>query len=83
MMITLTPEQRERLEAAVAAGQFGSVEEAVQYAVDNLVLTSADLDDLSWAKPLLDEARASLARGEGLSLEEFNEHVRKRIGDLR
>jgi antitoxin ParD1/3/4 len=83
MTVTLTPEQQERLEAAVAAGQFASVEEAVQYAVDNLVLTAADLDDLSWAKPLLDEARASLARGEGLSLEEFNAHVEKRLKSLR
>ena len=83
MTITLTSEQQERLEAAVAAGQFASVEEAVQYAVDNLVLTAADLDDLSWAKPLLDEARASLARGEGLSLEEFNAHVEKRLESLR
>jgi antitoxin ParD1/3/4 len=69
MTITLTPEQQARLEAAVAAGQFASVEEAVRYAVDRL--TEADLDDLSWAKPYLDEARASLARGEGLTMEEF------------
>ena len=32
MMITLTPEQQRRLEAAVAAGQFASVEEAVEAA---------------------------------------------------
>ena len=64
MTITLTPEQQKRLEAAVAAGQFASVEEAVRWAVDHFVLTDADLADLSWAKPYLDEARASLARGE-------------------
>jgi Arc/MetJ-type ribon-helix-helix transcriptional regulator len=83
MTITLTPEQQKRLEAAVAAGEFASVEEAVRFAVDHLVLTEAELDDLSWAKPYLDEARASIARGESISLEEFNAHVEKRLKDLR
>ncbi len=70
MTITLTPEQQKRLEAAVAAGQFASVEEAVRLAVDNLMVADADADDLSWAKPYLDEARAEIARGETLSVEE-------------
>ena len=70
MTITLTPGQQKRLEAAVAAGQFASVEEAVRFAVDHLVLTDAARDDLSWAKPYLDEARAQIARGETISLEE-------------
>ena len=83
MTITLTPEQQKRLEAAVAAGQFASVEEAVRFAVDHFVLTDADLADLSWTKPYLDEARASLARGESVSLEEFNAHVEKRLSKLR
>jgi Arc/MetJ-type ribon-helix-helix transcriptional regulator len=68
MTITLTPEQQKRLEAAVAAGQFASVEEAVRFAVDQLVVD--ELGDLSWAKPYLDEARAQIARGESLSVEE-------------
>ena len=68
MTITLTPEQQKRLEPAVAAGQFASVEEAVRFAVDQLVVD--DLGDLSWAKPYLDEARAHIARGESHSVEE-------------
>jgi hypothetical protein len=35
-----------------------------------LVLTEAELDDLSWAKPYLDEARASIARGESVPADE-------------
>jgi antitoxin ParD1/3/4 len=69
MTITLTPEQQKRLEAAVATGQFASVEEAVRLAVDQLV-PADDLGDLSWAKPYLDEARAQIARGESHSVEE-------------
>ena len=55
----------------------------MRFAVDHFVLTDADLADLSWAKPYLDEARASLARGESVSLEEFNAHVEKRLSKLR
>lgn len=83
MTITLTPEQQKRLEAAVAAGQFASVEEAVRFAVDRLIVEEAEYGDLSWVKPYLDEARAEIARGETLSLEEFNAHVEERLSKLR
>ena len=83
MTVTLTPEQQQRLEAAVAAGQFSSVEEAVRAAVDRLIIEEAELGDLSWAKPYLDEARASLARGEGIPLDEFNAHIANRLQKLR
>jgi Arc/MetJ-type ribon-helix-helix transcriptional regulator len=70
MTINLTPEQQKCLEAAVAAGQFTSVEDAVRLAVDRLMLDEAEQGDLSWAKPYLDEARAEVARGETLPMEE-------------
>jgi antitoxin ParD1/3/4 len=63
MTITLTPEQLRWLEQQVAGGRFESVEDAVQLAVAGLM--TIDTDDLAWAKPLVDEARASMARGEG------------------
>jgi hypothetical protein len=40
-------------------------------------------EDLSWVKPYLDEARAEIARGETISLEEFNAHVEERLSKLR
>jgi antitoxin ParD1/3/4 len=70
MTITLTPEQQARLEAAVATGQFASVEDAVRLAVDRLMLSEAELGDLAWAKPYLEEARASIARGEAVPAEQ-------------
>ena len=82
MTITLTPDQQKWLEAEVAAGRLTSVESAVRAAVD-LVLMPVDLDDLSWAKPYLDEARDQIARGETVSLEEFNAHAEKRLKALR
>jgi Arc/MetJ-type ribon-helix-helix transcriptional regulator len=84
MTITLTPEQQKRLEAAVVAGHFPSVEEAVRCAVDRLIaLGEEDYGDLSWVKPCLEEARAEIARGETISLEEFNAHVEERLAKLR
>jgi Arc/MetJ-type ribon-helix-helix transcriptional regulator len=80
MTITLTPAQQKWLEAEVAAGRYASVEEAVRAAVDALM--PPELRDLSWTKPYLDEARASLARGEGVTLEEFNAQVEKRLKEL-
>jgi antitoxin ParD1/3/4 len=68
MTITLTPAQQKWLEAEVAAGRYASVEEAVRAAVDAVM--PPELRDLTWTKPSLDEARASLARGEGVSVEE-------------
>jgi antitoxin ParD1/3/4 len=63
MTITLTPEQLKWIEQQVASGKFGSVEDAVRLAVADLM--AVDAGDLAWAKPLVDEARASIARGEG------------------
>ena len=64
MTITLTPEQLKWIEQQVAGGKFASVEEAVRLAVAELM--TIDTDDLAWAKPLVDEARASIERGEGI-----------------
>lgn len=64
MNISLTPEQQEWLELQVAKGAIPSVEEAVRAAVDHFF--PIDTDDLSWAKPYLDEAWEELERGEGI-----------------
>jgi antitoxin ParD1/3/4 len=71
--LTLTPEQEAWLQAQVAAGDFATVEEAARRLLDDRIAQIASRDeddDLEWARPLLDEARASIARGESLTLEE-------------
>jgi len=82
MTITLTPEQQKWLEARVAAGHFASVEDAVRFAVDHF-FAPVDTEDLAWVKPYLDEARAEIARGKVVSLDEFNAHVDARLKKLR
>ncbi len=81
MTINLIPSQIEWLAAEVTAGRFGSIDEAAQAIINEHM--ARDLDDLDWVEPLLDEARAEVARGEVLSLEEFNEDVDKLRAELR
>ena len=78
MAITLTPEQQKWLEAEVAAGRFVSVEEGVRLAAAEL-MPPIDMTDLSWAKPYLDEARASLAAGKGIPAEQVFAEVDERL----
>lgn len=82
MTVTLTPEQMRWIEAAVAAGQFPSVEEAVRVAVDELMLT-AEFGDLAWAKPYIDEAREDVAKGNVIPGDEFLAWLDGRIKTLR
>ena len=78
MTITLTPKQQKWLEDEVAAVRFASVEEAVQLAVAEL-MRPIDTADLSWAKPYIDEARASLDRGEGIPAEQVFAEIDARL----
>lgn len=75
MPITLTPEQEAWIQAHVATGDFASIEEATRQLIDDRIaeLSAADDDDMEWAKPLLEEARASIARGDVLTLEEHRQ----------
>jgi Arc/MetJ-type ribon-helix-helix transcriptional regulator len=66
--INLPAEQREWLQAQIDAGRFKSLDEAVMAAVSDFM--AAEHDDLSWARPYVDEARLAAARGEVVSVEE-------------
>jgi antitoxin ParD1/3/4 len=78
MQISLTPEQREWLEAKVAAGQFDSVEEAAAAAIADSM--AGEVDDMAWAKPYVDEGRAAVARGDVLTVEEHRARMARRLG---
>jgi antitoxin ParD1/3/4 len=81
MSIELTPDQQKWLEAEVAAGHFASIDEAVRVAVADL--KAIDTDDLSWAKPYVDEARAAVARGETMTLSEHRARMAQRLDALK
>ena len=84
MTITLTLEQEAWIDAHVAAGRFASVEDAVRQLLDGRI-AELDIggDDLAWAKPLVDEARAAVARGDVITLEEHRARNAKRLAALR
>jgi Arc/MetJ-type ribon-helix-helix transcriptional regulator len=82
MAVTLTPEQMRWLEQAVAEGRFPSVEDAVRLAVADLMAVS-DREDLSWAKPYLDQAEAEIERGESIPGDEFLMWLDDRIDELK
>ena len=85
MSITLTPEQEMWIKAHVATGDFASVEEAARQLIDDRIAELADDegDDMAWAKPLVDEARAAIARGDVLTLEEHRARNAARRAALR
>ena len=81
MNVSLPREQLEWLEAEVAAGHFSSVEEALATAVADLKVLHDD--DLAWAKPYVDEARAFAARGEVIPGDDFLIRLDAKVVALR
>jgi putative addiction module CopG family antidote len=67
MNVELTPDQREFVQKAVESGRFGSPEEAVQEA---MALWEARERRRLEIVAMLDEANASLARGDGIPITE-------------
>jgi antitoxin ParD1/3/4 len=82
--VTLTPEQEAWLQAHVTTGDFASVEEASRRLIAERIaeLTPED-DDLEWVKPVLEQARADIARGDVISLEEHKARNAARLAALR
>ncbi len=85
MTITLTAEQEAWLKAHVASGDFASVEEAARQLIDERIAERAaeEGDDLAWAKPYVDEARAAVARGDVVTLDEHKSRNAARLAAIR
>lgn len=81
MNVNLSLKQRRWLEAEVSAGRFASVDEAVEMAVSALM--DLETDDLSWAKPQVDEARASIMRGETIASDDYLKSLDKKIASMQ
>jgi antitoxin ParD1/3/4 len=83
MPITLTPQQEAWLKAHVESGQFASIEEAVRQVIDDRIAElSLEEDDMAWARPYVDEARAAIARGEVVTLEEHRARNAERLAAI-
>ncbi|MBW0003121.1 MAG: hypothetical protein JO216_06510 [Hyphomicrobiales bacterium] len=77
MTLTLTPEQEAWLAAHVASGDFASTEDAIHRMIAAGMAERAELehDDLTWAKPYVDEAIADVELGEVLTLEDHDTRI--------
>lgn len=83
MDIALTSEQEKWIGAHVAAGDFPLVEAAARQLIDDRIATlDVEGDDLAWARPFVDEARAAVARGEFITLEEHRARNSQRLAAL-
>ena len=68
MNIKLRPEQEQWLQGQIAQGEFASVDDALQHVIaDHMALEG---DDFEWARPFVSEARAAVARGDVVSLDD-------------
>ena len=87
MTINLTPEQETWLKAHVAAGDYGSVEDAARQLIDDkiaeLSAESHGSDDIQWAVPYVKAAREDVARGDTLSLEDYRKRNTARLAALK
>ncbi len=81
--LDLTRDQEAWLAKRVAAGNFASIDEAARHLIDAAIIDATYLenDDLSWVKPLVDEAYASLERGEGSPAAEAMARIRARLAE--
>ena len=77
----LTPQQQEWLDSHVASGEFASVDEAIGALIDERM--ALEEDDMLWAKPYVDEARESVARGAFITLDEHRTRTARRLAALK
>jgi antitoxin ParD1/3/4 len=84
MQISLTADQEALIQSHAAARGLPSIEEAAQeLLVEKLAELELAADDLEWAKPYIDEARADIERGDVITLEEHRARNAARLAALR
>lgn len=81
MNSTFSAEQERWLKKRIANGEFHYVDDAIrQLIADRMIVDDAGM---AWAKPLVNEARAAIARGDLSSLEEAERDIDRTLATLR
>ena len=85
MNITLPSETENWLRQRVAEGQNESIEQLLDTLVAERRLAELEIeqDDHLWAKPAIDEALASLARGEGSPIGEVAQRLKAELASRK
>ena len=81
MKIVLPRAQQKWLETQIAKGEFASADEAVQQMIAERMALEAN--DLAWAKPYVEEARAAVARGDVFAIEQHETRMDERLKALK
>ena len=83
IQLELTLEQEAWLARRVEVGDFGSIDEAASHLIDAAITDATGLQtlELSWTEPLVEEAYASLERGEGAPASEAMARIRARLAE--
>ena len=79
MTIHVRPDLAAILEQQVAAGNFKSVEDALEAAILTLAEEPAEDEDLSWAKPLIEEAEREIEAGNTVFHDEVWSKLKQRF----
>jgi Arc/MetJ-type ribon-helix-helix transcriptional regulator len=78
MNVTLRPDAQKFIEEQVRAGNFRSVDDALQEAVQRMMIEAElDLDDETAAA--INRAEEQIDRGEGIELEQFAAEWRRKL----
>jgi antitoxin ParD1/3/4 len=84
MQISLTPDQQAWLASHVERGEFASIDEAARQLIDERIAERmVEDDDLAWAKPLVEEARADIAAGRGVTAEERDVRMKALLASMK
>jgi antitoxin ParD1/3/4 len=85
MSVNLTPEQEAWLSAHVARGEFPSLADAVRQLIDERIAErmAEENDDLSWARPYVDQALADVAGGNVLTRQEQEARIDALLASMK
>jgi putative addiction module CopG family antidote len=80
MNITLRPELQRRIETKVHNGEYESAQALVEEALQWYLSTEEDEGQIEEIKAAVREGLEQAERGEGASLEEFDQYMRRKHG---
>ena len=80
MNISLRPELQRRIATKVQSGEYESAEALVQEALQWYLSMEEDEGQIEEIKAAVREGLEQAERGEGTSLEEFDQHMRRKHG---
>jgi antitoxin ParD1/3/4 len=84
MQISLTPDQQTWLASHVERGEFASIDEAARQLIDERIAERMiEEDDLAWAKPLVEEARADIAAGRVVTADERDARMKALLASMK